>query len=646
MYTHSKHRQFLMMKEKYDKTNDFDNYQTIANSVMFTQMNAKKGIKLFGERAVAAMFKEFRQMNEGPMPGKPVFGPQDASKLTPLQKKMTLEAVNLIKEKRCGKIKGRTCANGSKQKRYLKTDESVYSPTVSTEALLATLIVDAKEKRDIAIYDIPGAYLQTELPPDKEIHMRLRDEFVDIMCEVNADYLPYVVYENGKKVLYVKILRAIYGCIESALLWYNLYATTLKDMGFVINSYDKCVANKIINGKQCTIVWYVDDNKVSHVDPAVVTEILEKIKGHFGDIVISRGKEHEFLGMNIKLRDDGLIEIKMKKQIEEAAEMFGDICSYKVTSPCAVHLWDVNKDAVPLDEKKASIFHSVTAKLLYLCKRPRPDIEPSIAFCTTRVQNPTIDDWKKLRRCVSYLVQTKDDPRVLGCFNLNELYTWVDAAFAVHPNMRSQTGGVMSMGFGMVHCRSSKQKLNAKSSTEAELIGTSEYIPFNIWFVMFMKEQGHDIKLNVLFQDNESTIKMLKNGRDSCTSNSRHIDVKHFWVKDRLDKKELELRWCPTHLMIADYFTKPLQGKQFKLLRDLIMGYMHINDFLDEIERSIKERVEKRKKVRFVIESSNTDKYENSKKKENTNPTRRTYADVVIGQGKRPMTPLVNVRES
>jgi hypothetical protein len=78
--------------------------------------------------------------------------------------------------------------------------------------------------------------------------------FVDIMCKVNADYLPYVVYENGKKVLYVKILQAIYGCIESALLWYNLYATTLKDMGFVINSYDKCVANKIINGKQCTIV--------------------------------------------------------------------------------------------------------------------------------------------------------------------------------------------------------------------------------------------------------------------------------------------------------------------------------------------------------------------------------------------------------
>ena len=617
MYSHSKHKQFLMFKAKYDNQNDMNNFQAAAHNVMFTQMNAKKGIKQFGERAVAAIFKEFRQMDKGPMPGKPVFGPQDASKMTPLEKKKTLEAVNLVKEKRDGSIKGRTCADGSRQKQYLKPDESVYSPTVSPEALIATLIVDAKEERDVAIYDIPGAYLQTELPDDTVIHMKLRGDFVDIMCEVNPDYLPYVIYENGQKVLYVKILRAIYGCIESALLWYNLYVTTLKGMGFTINTYDKCVANKIINGKQCTIVWYVDDNKVSHKDPAVVTEILNEIKKHFGDITISRGKEHEFLGMDIKLRGDGLIEVCMKKQIEEAAKMFGDLCSYKVTSPCANHLWDVNEKAELLSEEKAATFHSVTAKLLHLSKRPRPDIEPAIAFCTTRVQQPSVDDWKKLRRCVSWLMQTIDDKRIIGCFNLYELFTWVDASFAVHPNMRSHTGGVMSMGFGMIHCRSSKQKLNAKSSTEAELIGTSEYVPFNIWFVMFMKEQGHEIKVNILFQDNESTVRMLKNGRDSCTGNSRHIDIKHFFVKDRIDKKEIEVRWCPTHLMIADYFTKPLQGKQFRLFRDLIMGYMHINDFLKEIDRSIKERVEKQKKVRFVSERSNL------------NNGKKSWADVV-----------------
>ena len=89
-----------------------------------------------------------------------------------------------------------------------------------------------------------------------------------------------MVYEKGRKVLYMEVLQAIYGCIESALRWYELFSETLVKEGWKINPYDKCVANKEINDKQCTIVWYVDDNKVSHVDPEVVTEVIELMKGH------------------------------------------------------------------------------------------------------------------------------------------------------------------------------------------------------------------------------------------------------------------------------------------------------------------------------------------------------------------------------
>jgi len=78
--------------------------------------------------------------------------------------KHTLEAVNLIQEKRSGKIKGRTCADRSKQKRYLKEGESIASPTVSLEALMATLVIDAYEGRDIVTFDVPGAYLHADIP--------------------------------------------------------------------------------------------------------------------------------------------------------------------------------------------------------------------------------------------------------------------------------------------------------------------------------------------------------------------------------------------------------------------------------------------------------------------------------------------------
>lgn len=107
-YTHEKERQFLIVDEDYNKDKDMNTYYSIACDVMFTQMSAKKGIKMFGERAIAALLKEYNQMDKAPMPGKPVFGAVDYHTLSVQEKKEALEAVNLIKEKRDGKIKGRT----------------------------------------------------------------------------------------------------------------------------------------------------------------------------------------------------------------------------------------------------------------------------------------------------------------------------------------------------------------------------------------------------------------------------------------------------------------------------------------------------------------------------------------------------------
>ena len=80
--------------------------------------------------------------------------------------------------------------------------------------------------------------------------------------------------------------------------------------------------NKTVNGKQLTIVWYVDDCKVSHADAEVVTSIINDLKLHFGELKVSRGKQHTFLGINFKIRDDGKIELDMKEQIKDAIESF------------------------------------------------------------------------------------------------------------------------------------------------------------------------------------------------------------------------------------------------------------------------------------------------------------------------------------
>ena len=94
----------------------------------------------------------------------------------------------------------------------------------------------------------------------------LEDQLLDIICSINPKYSVHVRTEGGRKVLYLRIRKEIYGMIESALLWYYLFVSVLKDMGFVLNPYDMCVADKTINGKQCTIAWYVDDNRIFHVE--------------------------------------------------------------------------------------------------------------------------------------------------------------------------------------------------------------------------------------------------------------------------------------------------------------------------------------------------------------------------------------------
>ena len=176
----------------------------------------------------------------------------------------------------------------------------------------------------------------------------------------------------------------------------------------------------------------------------------------------------------------------MKHQIEDKVSQFKDICGFNVTSTCVYHLCDVNDEAELMDDVKADFFHSLTDMLLYITNRRIPDIKPAVDFLTTRVVKINVYDWKKLITCISYLNQTVDNVRIIGFLNLTEFFTWIDVSYAVHPNLHSQKGGVMSMGYGMIHCRSSKKNLNTKNSTEDEIIRTSECVPFNVCMVMFI----------------------------------------------------------------------------------------------------------------------------------------------------------------
>jgi hypothetical protein len=107
--------------------------------------------------------------------------------------------------------------------------------------------------------------------------------------------------KNEKPMLYVKLKKALYGTLQAALLFWRLLSDTLMEWGFVLNIYHKCIANKLINSKQCTIIWHVDDLKISHVDKKVVNDIIMRLGNKFGkeDSLIATSKNTGVLRYDI-----------------------------------------------------------------------------------------------------------------------------------------------------------------------------------------------------------------------------------------------------------------------------------------------------------------------------------------------------------
>jgi len=549
------------------------NYDKLQRDViglcMVQQMSAKKGIEKFGERALVALAKEYAQLDD-----LNVFIPKHINELTREEIKKALNAIDLIAEKRCGKIKGRTVADGRKQRPYYnKYDTS--SPALGLEAIICTLIIDAAERRHIAIADVSGAFLKAEM---KEfVLVRLQGPAVEAILRANrARYEKYVTMHKGIKVLYLQLRKAMYGTLMAALLWYELFANTIKSMGFVMNPYNACVANKEKQGKQFTICWYVNDLKLSHDNPAVVKEMINTLQEKFGEMNVEEGNKFTYLGMDIEIREQK-VHIMMRSYIQECIDSFGEAINTCAATPATNALMNIDEKVGKLDDRRAKIYHHIVAKLLYVCKRSRLDIQVAIAFLCTRVKCPNIHDWLKLRRVLQYLRGTIDLCRTISMSSFYKMQIFVDASHAVHHDMRSHTGGCVSMGFGVIHSRSAKQTLNSRSSTESELIGSSDYLPYVVWLLYFFESQGYRIKKKLFHQDNQSTIRILKNGKKSGGKQSRHVNIRYFWTADRIREHSLEVEYCPTLMMVGDFFTKPLQGSLFRRMRDVVMGLRDIS---------------------------------------------------------------------
>ena len=341
-----------------------EGYNNLDASPVSPQYRVERGLQEFQEKGTKAVLKELRQIHD-----MHVITPKHPSEMTKEDIKRALPYLMFLKRKRCGKIKGRGCADGRGQREFISKDEAS-SPTASLYAIIMTSVIDAIEGRYVVTTDIPGAFLQTEMPEEEVVYIKIVGSMAELLERIDPKLYSQciVTTRKGKKVLFARANKAIYGTLKAALLFWKKLKGQLEEWGFEQNKYDPCTMNKIINGRQATIVWHVDDLKISHCEKDVVESILEdleRIVGGVSQLSTTRGKVHDYLGMTIDYGEPGSVRFTMFDYLQDViASLPDDLRTNKnTTTPAADHLITVNPEAKALGKKQAETFHKYVAKL-------------------------------------------------------------------------------------------------------------------------------------------------------------------------------------------------------------------------------------------------------------------------------------------
>jgi len=469
------------------------------------------------------------------------------------------------------KVKSRLVAGGHRQRHDMYERDQIASPTAGASSIFTLAHIAAVEKRCVMTCDIRAAYLNAEMPvdPDGEpIIMYLDKVLTPILLQLKPEYEKYVDTDTGR--LYLKLEKALYGCIQSAKLWYDRLTLDLAQLGFEPNPSDPCVLNAAFGETQCSIALYVDDLFVTCENEQVLRNVEAFLKSKYGNVSATYGKLHDYLGMSFDFSTNGEVNISQTGLIANLVDSLGFALR---KSPAGANLFNVQVDSPLLSERAAQIFHSHVASLLYLAKRTRPDLLTAVSFLTTRVAAPTKDDEAKLLRVLGYLNGTKDLVLTLKAGPNPDLcvHCYIDSSYATHPDCKSHSGVVISLGCGAIYAKSSRQKLVTKSSTEAELVALANGLEEALALNMFLKHQGYDMPPIKVLQDNQSTMLLATEGYKR-SSRTKHMQVRYFWTRDLIKRQEIILEYLATHLHLADVLTKPLQSAMFRFFRNQLLG--------------------------------------------------------------------------
>jgi hypothetical protein len=528
-------------------------------------VSVHKAIKTFGEKGADALKKEISHMIE-----KEVFEGTNRRDLSEDQLKRVIYSHMFVKMKYNpdgseDKVKARLVAGGDRQDKTLYEDTS--APTVNITHLFTEAAIAARNGSKVATMDIGSAYLNADMTGE-QVYMKLDTHLSSMLVSMDHKYEQFLD-RNG--TIIVRLKKALYGCIQSAKLWYQHLRNSLEDMGFSCNPYDECIFSRTIDEFTSTVIIYVDDLLIIAHNDTTIEKIVDDLKRKYGEVKVKYGNDQPYLGMRFTFTGDK-VDIQMNGYIKNLIE--SNNVKGEANTPAAEDLFIINElPLLPLDAQKR--IHSTVAQLLYLSTRVRPDILLPVNFLATRVNKFTSDDLKKLDRVLRYLKTTEQLGLTLRSTNSAEITieASADASHGVHHDGKGQSASVISLGQGSVKSTSNKQRIVSKSSTESEIIAASDAASESIGLRNYLLSRGHAIPPVILGQDNMSSQSVLTNGFNSARR-MKHLHIRYFFIQNYIKSGELKVKYVKTNDMVADVLTKPLQGQHFKELRNKLLGYI------------------------------------------------------------------------
>ena len=406
------------------------------------------------------------------------------------------------------------------------------APTVAQASINMTLAITAHNKNDFESIDIPGAYLNATTPENDREVVRIGFEETKMLIELYPSMQKYV---RSDGTMLMVVVKAMYGMLNSARYWYEHIMKTLIDGGYKQNTSDECVFSYTDeNGCQSIIDLWVDDLFHTYTKGSInlrdkLRNLLTRI---YKKISVKDGNEVPYCGMQIEkdLVNGGLM-VSSPKFLSDLLKK-ENVTGF-ANSPTTTNFMD----KYTTDDMKQTIdttkYASKLMKLMWLARLCRNDILFAVTYMSTKVKQSTIKDMNKLDHILKYLNFTKEMKTRYKPENL-QLYGYIDASYGLHDDTKGQTG-IMGPTGAPVFCKSRKQKLVSRSSTESELIALNDGLPEIIWAKQFMENLGYKQKMITVFEDNKSTIILANKTKGATLSRTKHIQVRFYYVRELIN---------------------------------------------------------------------------------------------------------------